>query len=304
MKNTLHSHADQPLQFIAWGSIAIAIAVLGLKYVAYILTGSVALYSDALESIVNVVTAIAALLAVRLSARPASQNLPYGYHKVEYFSAVMIGVLIILAALSILHAAYKDFINPKPLLSAYEGLAVSAVAGLINGFWCWFLLKKSQQLRSFALKADARHLLTDVISSFAVVFGVFIVAATGLEVLDPALATFVAINILWSGWKLISESIGGLMDVSVGSQMLERIREIIALNAKGAIEAHDILTRQAGRAVFIEFHLVVPGKMPVDEAHEICDQIEDKLKEEIPHTHITIHLEPDNKAKHTGIIVI
>ncbi|MGO4571965.1 cation diffusion facilitator family transporter [Microvirga sp. 2TAF3] len=292
------------LQKLAIGSIFIGAVVFALKYAAYYITGSIALYSDALESIINLVTAVAALLAIRLSAQPADQNHPYGHHKAEYFSAVLEGVLIIVAALMILRESYYGLMNPKVLDIPMEGLAVNALASFINAVWSWMLIREGRRLRSPALTADGRHLLTDVYTSVGVLAGLLFVPLTGWHWLDPALAAVVAVNILWSGWDLMKESIGGLMDEAVPETALKRVRDVIALNAEGAIEAHDLRTRHAGRVTFIDFHLVVPGAMSVTDAHDICDRLERALKSEIDDALITIHVEPDNKAKHAGIVVL
>lgn len=292
------------IQKLATGSIFVGAIVFVLKYVAYALTGSIALYSDALESIINVVTAVAALMAVRLSAQPADKNHPYGHHKVEYFSAVLEGVLIIVAALMILREAADGLLNPKVLDIPMTGLAVNALAGAINAFWSFILIREGTKLRSPALAADGRHLLTDVFTSVGVLAGLLLVPLTGWFWLDPALAALVAVNILWSGWGLIKESVGGLMDEAVPESTLNRLRDLIAINAEGALEAHDLRTRHAGRVTFIEFHLVVSGHMSVTDAHDICDRLERALKAEVEDAVITIHVEPDNKAKHAGIVVL
>lgn len=292
------------LQKLAIGSIFVGTLVFALKYAAYYITGSIALYSDALESTINMVTAVAAYMAVRMSAQPADKNHPYGHHKVEYFSAVLEGVLIIVAALAILRESYYGILSPRMFDAPAEGLAINAVAGAINGFWCWVLIRQGRRLRSPALTADGRHLLTDVITSFGVLVGLVLVMLTGWSILDPALAAVVAVNILWSGWGLMKESISGLMDEAVPEKTLNRIRDIIAVNAEGAIEAHDLRTRQAGKVTFIDFHLVVPGAMSVTDAHDICDRLEKALKMEVDGSLVTIHVEPDDKAKHAGIVVL
>ncbi|KRB01545.1 cadmium transporter [Devosia sp. Root685] len=289
---------------IAAASLGIGLVVLGLKFFAWYLTGSIALYSDALESIVNVVTAIAALIAVRLAQRPADESLPYGYHKAEYFSAVLVGVMIIVAAILILREAYFGFLAPQLPEAPVEGLAVSVGATLINVFWALYLRRYGRRVRSPALVADAKHLMTDVISTVGVIVGLVLVYLTGIAALDSVLAALVALNILWSGWGVIRESVGGLMDVAVPPETQKTIREVIAQNADGAIEAHDIRTRQAGKLTFIDFHLVVPGAMTVEAAHTICDCIEAKLREAVSDLQITIHVEPENKAKHAGIVVL
>lgn len=289
---------------IAALSLVVGLVVLGFKFLAWYVTGSIALYSDALESIVNVVTAIVALIAVRLSQRPADAALQYGYHKAEYFSAVIVGVMIIVAAILILREAYFGFFSPEVPEAPMQGLIISAVATVINVVWARVLIRQGRKARSPALEADGKHLLTDVISTIGVLIGLSLAVLTGWAVLDPILATLVALNILWSGWGVIRDSVGGLMDVAVPVETGRTIREVIATNADGAIEAHDIRTRQAGKMTFIDFHLVVPGTMTVDAAHMICDAIEAKLREAVADVQITIHVEPEQKAKHSGIVVL
>jgi cation diffusion facilitator family transporter len=289
---------------VALGSLAIGIAVLALKSVAAWLTGSIALYSDALESVVNVVTAIVALVAVRLAARPADTRLPYGYGKAEYFSAVVIGIFIALAAILIFSKAWQGFVAPTPFVADPTGLGVSVAATVLNAIWAWYLLRTGRRERSASLLADGRHLATDVVSTVGVLIGVLLSVASGYVQLDAMVAVLVGLTILWSGWQLIRESVIGLMDVAVEPSSLTLIRETIAANAEGAIEAHDVRTRQSGRAIFIDFHLVVPGTMSVEEAHAICDRIEAKLRDVVADAQITIHVEPENKAKHSGIVVV
>ncbi|KPP88287.1 MAG: putative Co/Zn/Cd cation transporter [Rhodobacteraceae bacterium HLUCCO07] len=291
-------------QKIAAGSILIGLLVLGLKLVAWAMTGSVALLSDAMESIVNVATAIAALIAIRIAARPADSNHPYGHHKAEFFSAVLEGVLIIVAALFILREAAQAFMNPRALDAPLAGLAVNVAANIVNGLWCWVLLQQGRRLRSPALVADGKHLLSDVISSVGVAAGILLAILTGWALLDPILAALVAVNILWSGWRVVSASLSGLMDEAVSEGELEQIRTVISDAAEGAIEAHDLKTRQAGQATFIEFHLVVDGDTSVTSAHDICDRIERALHAEFADAQITIHVEPEDKAKHSGVVVL
>jgi len=289
---------------IALGSLAVGITVLALKGYAAYATGSIALFSDALESVVNVVTAGVALVAVRLAARPADASLPYGYYKAEYFSAVVIGIFIAVAALVIFYEAYRGFIAPRSFEADPLGLAVSIGATVINAVWAYWLVRVGRQQRSPSLEADGRHLATDVVSTGAVLLGVLLAVATGYTQLDAILAAFVAVTILWSGWQLIRQSVIGLMDVAVEPKTLNTIREIISANADGAIEAHDIRSRQAGKVMFVDFHLVVPGDMSVADAHAICDRIEAKLRERVDHAQVTIHVEPEEKAKHSGIVVL
>ncbi|MCR6669863.1 cation diffusion facilitator family transporter [Devosia ginsengisoli] len=289
---------------IAGASLLVGLIVLGLKFLAWYITGSIALYSDALESIVNVVTAIVALIAVRLAQKPADAALPYGYHKAEYFSAVIVGVMIIVAAILIFREAVLGFLTPELPEAPVQGLMVSGVATVINVIWAFVLIRHGRAVRSPALEADGKHLLTDVVSTIGVLVGLGLVFLTGWAALDAVLAGLVALNILWSGWGVIWQSVGGLMDVAVPVDTQKTIREVIATNADGAIEAHDIRTRQAGKMTFIDFHLVVPGAMSVDAAHAICDAIEAKLREAVEDVQVTIHVEPEEKAKHAGIVVV
>lgn len=289
---------------MAMASIAVALVVMGIKYLAYSTTGSVALYSDALESIVNVITAIAALVAIRISARPADRRHQFGHHKAEYFSAVLEGVLIILAALLILHAAWLALKEPRALTEPVTGLAINAVATAINAAWSWTLIRFGRSWRSPALVADGWHLFADVATSVGVIIGLALSVFTGWAILDPILAALVAANILVAGWRLMSSSISGLMDEAVDGDNARRIRALISEHATGAIEAHDIRTRTAGRATFIDFHLVVPGAMSVADAHRICDRIESALEAEISGAEIVIHVEPEGEARHRGVVVI
>lgn len=289
---------------IAVGSIFVGLLVLALKAIAWWLTGSVALMSDALESTVNVATAIAALIAIRVAARPADATHPYGHNKAEFFSAVLEGVMIIVAALVIMREAGLALVNPRPLDAPLDGIAINAVAGAINAVWCWVLITRGRRLKSPALVADGRHLLTDVVTSGGVLLGILLALITGWTVLDPILAGLVGINILWSGWKVMTTSLSGLLDEAVSEQTLTTIRGIISDKASGAIEAHDLRTRHAGTKTFIDFHLVVDGEISVDAAHEICDRIEQSLRAALGDVEITIHVEPDHKAKHSGVLVL
>lgn len=288
----------------AIGSLVVGAAVLGLKLLAWWMTGSVALLSDALESTVNLATALAALVAIVVAARPADTGHPFGHHKAEYFSAVFEGVMIIVAALFILRAAWHGVLDPRPLDAPLEGLLVNGAATAANAVWAFVLVRRGGELRSPALVADGRHLWTDVLTSAGVALGVLLAVTTGWWLLDPAMAVLVALNILWSGARVMRESLSGLMDEAAPGETLEQIRQIISAEAEGAIEAHDLKTRHAGPATFIEFHLVVPGGMTVFDAHEICDRVEAAITRALPGARIAIHLEPEHKSKHSGIVVV
>ncbi len=285
-------------------SVLVALLVLGLKYLAYLLTGSVALYSDALESIINVVAAGGAYLALRVSARPADAGHPYGHSKAEYLSAVTEGVLIVLAAISIVREALPLLTQPRSVEAPLLGLGISAGASVINFLWAGVLLRTGKSRRSPALMADGRHVMSDVVTSAGVLIGVVVAKYTGWLILDPLLAVLVALNILWSGFNLVRESVGGLMDAAVDPGTERRIRQAISEQAGGALEAHDLRTRHAGAVTFVEFHLVVPGSMTVEEAHAICDRLEDGLQAAVEGANVTIHVEPQEKAKHHGVLVL
>lgn len=289
---------------LAIGNVFVAVAVLGLKLLAWWVTGSLALWSDALESVVNIAAAGAALVAVRLAEKPADRDHPYGHHKAEYFSAVLGGVLVIVAALSIAWSAWGALAQPEMPVLSWLGLGLNGLAAVLNLLWGRLLIRRGQQLASPALEADGRHLMADVMSSVAVIGGLLLARATGWAILDPLLALAVAVHILWAGWVILRESVGGLMDEAVDNDTLRQIKDIITDNAEGAIEAHDIRTRTAGRMTFVDFHLVVAGEMTVSTAHRICDRIEAALRAEIGDAIITIHVEPHGKAKTHGALVI
>lgn len=291
---------------LAIGSLVVGLAVMALKLVAWGLTGSLALMSDALESLVNLATALAVIVALRVAKRPADANHPYGHHKAEFFSAVLEGVLIVLAALFILREAWDGFQAPAPLEAPMLGLAINAGAGAINGLWAWLLIREGRRHRSPALVADGRHLLTDVVSSVGVLIGVGLAVLTGWWVLDPVMAVLVALNILWSGWGVIKGSLSGLMDEAVSESEQATIRAAIARTARDdvAIEAHDLRTRHAGPVTFVDFHLVVPGEITVEAAHELCDRIETAIQAALPGTRVTIHVEPEHKAKQSGQVIL
>lgn len=289
---------------LAYASIAVAVLVMGIKYLAYIVTGSVALYSDALESIVNVITAIVALVAIMVASRPADRRHPFGHHKAEYFSAGLEGALIVLAALLILHQAHDAWSNPRAIRAPVLGLAINMVATALNALWAWVLIDRGRKYRSPAVGADGWHLLTDVVTSVGVAAGLALAVVTGWAWLDPLLAAAVACHILWAGWRITTQSVGALMDESVTSDIMTSIRAVVANSAEGALQVHDLRARTAGRATFIEFHLVVPGRMTVDAAHRICDRLEDALKAEIDGAEILIHVEPEGEAKTKGALTI
>ncbi len=288
---------------IAIASIAVAFAGMALKYVAYLMTGSVALYSDALESIVNVVTAAVAFIAVNVSARPPDDAHPFGHHKAEFLSAVLSGTMITIAAMLIFRAAYDAFMDPRPLTQPVGGLAVNALAAVLNGAWSWQLVRTGRQFRSPALVADGWHLFTDVMTSVGVLAGLILATFTGWYILDPLLAAVVAANILWAGYKITLKSVSGLLDEAASADIEARIKAAIKASGSGAIEAHDIRTRHAGQVTFIEFHLVVDGDMTVRELHAICDRIEETMRRDVEGAQVVIHVEPEHKSKDGALVI-
>lgn len=289
---------------IAAGSIAVSAVVLGLKLVAWKLTGSAALFSDAAESVVNVAAALLAFFALRLSAKPADANHPYGHHKVEFLSAVAEGVLIVLAALEIMREAWQAYLHPVPIETPLLGMALNGVATLMNLGWALLLMGTGRRVRSPALVGDGRHLMADVVTSSGILLGVTMVVVSGIGWLDPLLAALTAIYILGSGTFLIRDSVSGLMDAAPAAGVVEQARRLVAEHAAGAIEAHDLRMRHAGPSTFLEFHLVVPGAMTVADAHVICDRVEAALQADMPGMLVSIHVEPENKAKHHGVPVL
>jgi cation diffusion facilitator family transporter len=295
---------NQRLLGFATGSIVIAIVVMALKYLAYLTTGSVALYSDALESIVNLITAAVALWAIWVSNKPADAGHPFGHHKAEYFSAVLEGILIFVAALMILNEAYGAYLQPRTLQTPLVGMAINGVALAINATWSLLLIRLGRRWRSPALVADGWHIVSDVVTSAGVLVGLGLVQLTGWLLLDPLLAAIVAVNILWSGWHVIRESIDSLLDRAVDAHLEATIRGIIKGNAAGALEVHDLRTRGAGQAIFIEFHMVVPSDMTVANAHIICDRIESALTEAIEGARVVVHVEPEGELVSRGVPVL
>ncbi len=289
---------------IAIGSIVVSLAVLGLKTLAWSITHSAALFSDALESVVNVATAILALWAVQVAVQPPDTNHPFGHSKVELFAAMAEGGLIVVAAVLILQEAWHGFHHPQVPRQPLLGLSVNAAGSLLNGLWAWVLVTEGRKLISPALAADGRHLFSDVVTSAGVALGVALVWATGIAVLDPALAALVAGYVLWTGSVLARISAGGLMDEAPAARIVQRIENLLAQHGAGALQAHDIRTRMAGRQTFLQFHLVVPGGMTVLEAHDICDRIEAGIAADMPQVVTTIHVEPEGKAKSDGALVL
>ncbi|WEX86059.1 cation diffusion facilitator family transporter [Sinorhizobium garamanticum] len=285
------------LRLAFWG-IPLSVGVMGLKMLAWWVTGSVALLSDGLESIVNVIAAVIAYVVIGYAAKPADATHPFGHHKAEYFSAVIEGVLIVVAALLILWQAVPEMMAPELLSAPALGLAINFAASVINAIWAYLLIRAGTRHRSPALSADGHHILSDVVTSAGVLAGLLLAIATGYAILDPLLAVIVAGNILLQGWKVIFRSVDGLMDKAVPAEEEEAIKQAIAANAGGSLGVHDLKTRQAGPAIFVDFHMVVPEAMPVGDAHDICDRVEDAIRVVHPGARIAIHVEPEGEKAH------
>ncbi|WP_282153476.1 cation diffusion facilitator family transporter [Ruegeria atlantica] len=288
-------------QKIALWSIPISIAVLALKLLAWWLTGSVVLLSDAMESTVNVVAALLAYFAVRIANIPPDENHPFGHKKAEYLSAVAEGVMIVLAAFLIIREAVLALPNPHLEDAPLLGVAINIIATGVNGAWAYLLLKIGRREGSPALEASSRHIFTDVMTSVGVIAGLILALVTGWLILDPILAILVALNILWEGWKVIRASVDGLMDVTLSNHDLQTVSNAIEANLGAALEYHDLKGRRSANVIFVEFHLVVDGTMPVSAAHDICNDIEEELDRLYPGSVFVIHLEPDDELKGDGV---
>ncbi len=281
-------------RFAFW-SILVALVVFGLKLLAWRLTGSVAFLSDALETTVNVIAAALAYYAVRVADKPADAGHPFGHNKAEYLSAVAEGTMIVIAALFVIREAIAVLPHPQLNDTPMLGIAISLVAAALNGVWATVLLRVGRKTRSPALSASARHILSDVMTSIGVVVGIALALATGWHILDPILAILVALHILREGWRVVSSSVDGLMDGAVDAETRTTIETILKREMQGALQYHDLRARSSGAVLFCEFHLVVDRTMAVGAAHDICDRIEEALKERFPGSSFTIHLEPDTE---------
>jgi cation diffusion facilitator family transporter len=286
---------------LAIASLLLSGGVLALKGAAAWLTGSVALFADAAETLVHMAGSATVLAAILYGQRPPDANHPYGHAKAEYFSAALIGAMIAAAAVAILFSAWDALLAGNRISEAPAGIALTAAATSINALWARHLMRRGEALGSPALAADGRHLMADVVTSLGVLAGIALAAMTGLWWLDSVLAAATAVGILWSGARLIRDSVGGLMDEALPPARIARIEAILADAGQGGIEAHDLRTRQAGARLFVEFHLVVPGEMTVADSHAICDRIEAAIRAEFAPATITIHVEPHGKAKREGV---
>ena len=276
----------------AWLSIAAALVTIALKTSAWLITGSVGLLSDAAESVVNLVAAVVALFALRVAARPADKNHHFGHSKAEYFSSAIEGVMIFVAAVVIVAFAVERLIFPRPLEEIGVGLLITVGASVINGAVALVLLGAGAKYNSITLRADGHHLMTDVITSAGVVVGIGLVWITGWNWLDPVVALLVGLNILWTGWRLVSESASGLMDESLPKEQNARLRGILAEHETEEIKFHAFRTRISGARAFMEFHMLVPGAWSVQRGHDAMEDLIDLIQEEFAELRVIGHLEP------------
>lgn len=283
----------RPLTHYAWLSIAAAVLTIGLKSGAYLLTGSVGLLSDALESVVNLAAAVVALIALRIAARPPDDTHPFGHTKAEYFSSIFEGALILVAAGGIVYTALPRLVQPQPLERVGLGLAISLLASLVNLGVALTLYRAGKQRSSITLEANAKHLMADVWTSLGVLLGIVLVALTGWLRLDPIIALVVAANILFTGWQLIRRSTQGLMDAAMPPGEVAAIEAILArYQSERGIGYHDLRTRQAGAWRFVDVHILTAGAWTVQEGHDLLEQIEEEIKSAVDNVSVTTHLEP------------
>lgn len=276
----------------AWLSIAAAVFTISLKAGAWLLTGSVGLLSDAAESVVNLVAAIVALFMLRLAAKPADDEHHFGHTKAEFFSAFVEGGMIFVAALVIIVSSIDRFLHPQPLENVGVGLLISVVASAINGAVAFVLLRAGRQYKSVTLRADGKHLMTDVWTSAGVLVGVLLVKLTGWDRLDPIIAMLVGINIIFSGYKLISESTAGLLDSTLPEEENAEIVAVLLKHTNDDVLFHGLRTRSAGSHGFATFDVLVPGAWSVRKAHDLVEDIETELREVAPDLEVRSHIEP------------
>ena len=279
-------------RFYAVLSIAAAVATIGLKFAAYLLTGSVGLFSDAAESVVNLVAAVTALWALTLAARPPDEEHAFGHNKAEYFSSGLESALIIIAAGWIAATAVPRLLEPQPLQNIGIGLGVTLVAAAVNGGAALAILRAGRRLRSITLEADARHLLTDVWTSIGVVAGIVLVGITGWLALDPLIALVVAANIVWTGVRLLRDTAQGLLDMALPPEDQAKISKILARHEERGIRFHAVRTRSAGQRRFVSMHVLVPGGWTVKRGHDLAEEIENDIARDLPQSTFFVHVEP------------
>jgi len=276
----------------AWLSIAAAVATIALKFIAYLLTDSVGLLSDAIESVVNLAGAVMALSMLTVAAQPADAKHTYGHSKAEYFSSVVEGMLILVAASGIAYTAIERILHPRPLEQVGFGVVACAVASAVNFVVARVLMKAAKAHNSITLEADAQHLMTDVWTSAGVIAGVGLIALTGWTLIDPIVALLVAANIVWTGVVLVRRSVEGLMDVVLPEEEQQSIERVMAKYREKRVEFHALRTRQAASHRFISVHMLVPGDWTVHDAHHLAEDFEGEIRAALGDALITTHLEP------------
>ena len=290
-----NSEKKSQIKYI-WLSVAASIITISLKGSAYFLTGSVGLLSDAIESFVNLAAAVMALVLLTIAMTPPDKKHPFGHNKAEYFSSAIEGILILLAAIAIGVTSIERIINPRELQEIGTGLLISVAASLVNLFVALTLLKAGKRYNSITLEADARHLLTDVWTTGGVLLGILIVYFTGWLILDPVIAIIVALNIIFSGIKLIKRSVGGLMDEALPEDIINTVKKILDKYKDDEITYHSLYTRKAGSKNFISFHLLMPCCWHISRGHELTKKIENDIFDVLPDSDVFIHIEPLNDS--------
>src|SRR4051794_3699700 len=276
----------------AYLAIAAACLTMLLKFAAYWLTGSVGLLSDAVESTANLVAALTVLFALWFAARPVDRSHNYGHEKIEFFASGTEGIMILLAAAAIIWTAIGRLLNPRALESIGAGAAIAIVASAINLGVAYVLLRVARAHRSIVLEADGRHLLTDVLTSVGVVIGLTLAHFSGIEQLDPIIAILIALNIIWTGYQLVRVAVDGLMDRALSFETVNEIQRAIDSEIGPQTTYHALRTRRAGARPFVDFHLLVPGDLTVQEAHNLTNQIEHAVETVLPNAETTVHIEP------------
>ena len=289
---TTNGVARDHLTRFAWLSIATAIVTISLKAGAYLVTGSVGLLSDAAESVVNLVAAIVALIALRVAAAPHDAEHHFGHTKAEYFAAALEGLLIFLAAAYIIWTAVQRLLEPRELENVGIGLAISLVAAAINGAVAWILIRAGREHRSITLEADGKHLLTDVWTSVGVVVAVLLVGVTGWLAIDPIVAILVGLNIIWTGYGLMNRSLNALLDHAMPREDHERLLAILEQAQSDTVRIHTIRTRVAGHQEYISMHVLVPGAWTVQQGHDFLEDLEGRISTQFPNAEVFTHLEP------------
>lgn len=288
----------------AWLSIFTAVATISLKSIAYFLTGSVGLLSDALESLVNLVAAVIALTILKVAEQPPDEQHRYGHSKAEYFASIMEGLFIFIAAVAIIISAFYRIIHPRIIEQAFLGLGISIIASVINYVVSKKLLRVGKKYHSITLEADGHHLMTDVITSIGVIVAVFLVAVTGWQMLDPIVAILVAFNIINTGSNLIKRSILGLLDTSIPKEELDIINNILKRYERKGLRFHGLRTRQSAQRRFVDFHVLTSGDWSVRKGNDVLEDIEKEIRGSIKKVTISTHLEPvEDPRSHEDISI-